>query len=268
MFKKFEFALYRLLKEEGRQSQLNDIVEYIIGGIICLNVALIVYESVEYDPRYAGIVNFLRVAFFTFFLVEYVLRVWIADIVMRDRQHPIKSRIRYMLSFRAIVDLLALMPVMLGNTFIDFRIFRILRLLKITQMGAINSYTMDLIKVFKLKGAQLLSSLFIAFICMLTSAVVIYNLEHDAQPKVFVDVLSGLWWAMSAATTIGYGDIYPITALGRIFGSCISIFGVFLMAVPIGILTAGFFEISRTKKSAEKTKARPERAGVRTTNFE
>lgn len=245
MFKKLEFAVYRLLKDGGQQSQLNDIVEYVIGAVIGLNVIQIIFESMKLEPRYARIVSISRMCFFVFFLVEYILRVWIADIVMRDRQHPILSRIRYMLTFRAIIDLLALIPVMVGHTFIDFRIFRILRLLRISRMGEINKYTIILIEVFKLKAAQLMSSIFIAFIFMLASAVIIYDLEHKAQPHVFVDILSGLWWAMSAITTIGYGDIYPVTPIGRLFASCMSLFGFFLMAVPIGILTTGFFEISK-----------------------
>lgn len=250
--KKAHDATYKLMKEDGRQSELNDIVESTIIVAICLNVMLVVFESVTLDAVFAPIISTLRTAFFIFFLTEYILRVWVADVVMNDKLHPVKSRIRYMLTFRAIVDLLALMPVMLGGTIIDFRIFRVLRLLKVTQIKTLKHHTDILSKVLKLKGAQLLSSLFILLIFILVCAVVIYDLEYPAQPEVFSSVLSGFWWAISAVTTIGYGDMYPITPLGKVLGSLMSIFGVFLMAVPVGILTTGFFEISKSANAHSK----------------
>lgn len=253
MLKKAHVAVYKLMKEGGRQSELNDIVEYVISAIICLNVVLIIFESTEPDNEYGAVITVLRWCFFAFFLIEYILRVWIADIVMNDKNHPVKSRIRYMFTFRALIDLFALLPVLIGGTIIDFRIFRILRLLKITQLKSIQRYTNVLTTVVKLKGAQLLASLFILLIFMMVSAVIIYDLENAAQPDVYENVLSGFWWAISAVTTIGYGDMYPITPIGKIFSSLISIFGVFLMAVPIGILTSGFFEVSKKIESNRET---------------
>lgn len=250
MFKTAEQAVYRLLKEDGKQSELNEIVETVISIIICLNVVLIIFESMGINGKYAAVMSVSRMCFFIFFLVEYILRVWVADLTMKDKKHPVKSRIKYMLTFRAIIDLLALLPVMLNGTVIDFRIFRILRLLRITQLKSLRQYTDILVAVIKLKGNQLLASLFIVFIFVLASAVIIYDFENAAQPEVFNNILSCLWWSMSAITTVGYGDMYPITPLGRVYGSCMSIFGVFLMAIPIGILTSGFFETS--KKTQQK----------------
>lgn len=251
MLKKAEIKIYKLLRENGRQSELSEITEYVISAMICLNIILIVFESMGINGKIGSTLRVLRVCFFIFFLTEYILRVWIADIVMKDRKHPIKSRIKYMLTFRAIIDLLALLPVMLGSTIIDFRIFRVLRLFRIAQLKNIRQYTDILIKVLKLKGSQLLASLFIAFIFMLVCAVIIYDFENKAQPDVFDNILSCLWWSMSAITTVGYGDMCPITSAGKVVGSIMSIFGVFLMAVPVGILTTGFFEINK-KTASEK----------------
>ena len=255
VLRKAEAVLYGLLDGGGRQSELNIKIEYAISGIICLNVVLIILESIiGLAGEYGAILIALRDCFFFFFLIEYIVRVWIADMVMHDRKHPIKSRLRYMLTFRALIDLLALLPVLLGSVVIDFRIFRVLRLLRITQLKTLKKYTDTLAKVIKLKGAQLLAALFIVFIFMLASAVIIYDLEHAAQPTVFVNVLSGLWWSIAAITTIGYGDMYPVTPPGQIFGSVMSVLGVFLMAVPIGILTSGFYEVS---KRADRGKNAP-----------
>ena len=246
-FEKFEIAAYKLLREDGRQSEMRDIVEYIICGVIILNVIFLILESVDVSDKYSHVRVIVNICFFMFFVIEYLLRVMIADITMRDRKHPIKSRIRYMLSFRALVDLLALMPV--GFMAVDFRIFRMLRLLKISRLKSLRQYTEVMVRVLKTKLAQLLSSLFIAFIFILTCAVIIYNLEHDAQPAVFESILSGLWWSVSAITTVGYGDIYPITPMGQILSSFVAVFGVLFMAFPVAILTSGFIEISKKNEN-------------------
>lgn len=252
MFARFlrraEFTAYRLLNEDGRQSELNNIAEYIISAVICLDVLLIVLESMGLGGTIGAVLGVLRLCFFIFFLIEYILRVWIADIVLRDRKHPVKSRLRYMLTFRAIINLLAILPAVFKVSFIDVRIFQILRLLWVTQLIGLRQYTDLLAKVIKLKGGQLLSALFLMLIFLLVCSLVIYDLESKAQPEVFENILSGLWWSMSAITTIGYGDMYPITHVGRILGSLMSVFGIFLMAIPTAILTYGFMEVSGSNK--------------------
>ena len=239
-----EAAVYRLLKEDGRQSELNDIVEYTISAIICLNIVLIVLESMGFSGAVGQALSVLRTSFFVFFLLEYILRVWIADMVMRDKAHPVKSRLRYMISVRALIDLLALMPEMLGSAVIDFRVFRVLRLLRITQLGSLKKYTDTLIKVIRLKGAQLLASVILLCVFILTCAVVVYDFEKQAQPEVFDNILSSMWWSMATITTIGYGDMYPVTTMGKVIGSVMSIVGIFVVAVPVAILTSGFIEVS------------------------
>ena len=245
---KVDAAVHKLLKKDGRQSEMNGVAEYIVSAVICLNVALIIFESVEAESN-GGIINIFRWAFFAFFLVEYILRIWIADIADGEKSHPIKSRLGYILSFRGLIILLALLPALLVGTVMDFRIFRALRLIRITQLKILQRQTDILIKVIKLKGRQLLASVLIVFIFIIISGVIICDLEYEAQPEVYDNILKGVWWAVSAITTIGYGDIHPISPIGKIFGSLISVFGIFLMAIPIGILTSGFFEVSKKIES-------------------
>jgi voltage-gated potassium channel len=250
-----EAFVYKLLKEGGRQSEMNEIAEYIISAIICVSVVLIVIESMDLGEGVRNLLSGMRVYFFAFFLIEYIVRLWIADMIMKDKKHPVKSRLRYMLTFRAVIDLLALMPFVFGSTIIDFRIFRVLRLLRITQLKSLRRYTDTLLRVIKLKGAQLLAAVFIVFVFMLASAVIIYDVEHEAQPEVYTNVLTSLWWSVATTTTIGYGDMYPVTSMGKLIASIVSIAGVFVMAVPIGILTSGFMEVSRRgaqKESGQK----------------
>jgi voltage-gated potassium channel len=248
MMTKVDAAVHKLLKKDGQQSEMNGVAEYIVSAVICLNVALIIFESVEAESN-GGIINIFRWAFFAFFLVEYILRIWIADIADGEKSHPIKSRLGYILSFRGLIILLALLPTLLVGTVMDFRIFRALRLIRITQLKILQRQTDILIKVIKLKGRQLLASVLIVFIFIIISGVIICDLEYEAQPEVYDNILKGVWWAVSAITTIGYGDIHPISPIGKIFGSLISVFGIFLMAIPIGILTSGFFEVSKKIES-------------------
>lgn len=245
MLNNIKLKIYDLLKEDDVRTGPNTIAEYFIGVMVCLNIVLIIFESLELTYEQRVIANYLRIVFFVFFLAEYILRLWISDIVMFEVENPAKACIKYMFTFNAIVNLLALLPVAFEGNFIDFRIFRVLRLLRLTQIKALKQYTDVLKRVLKLKGEHLAVSLVIAMTFSLICAVIIYDLEKEAQPEVFKNILDGLWWAISSMTTIGYGDMYPITPLGKLLGSFMSIFGVFLMGVPIGIWTSGFFEVSK-----------------------
>ena len=252
--KKAKTQACQLLREDGQQSGLSGVVSYGVIAMICLNIVEIIIESINWSARYAAALSVFRVIFFVFFLAEYLLRLWIADDAAAGGGHPLKSRVRYVFSFTALINLLALLPIVrLGVTVLDFRIFRMLRLLRLSQFKSLRRYTNRLTKVLKLKMPQLLSAIFIVFAFMLASAVIIYNFENAAQPDKFNNILSCLWWSISAVTTIGYGDMYPITAAGRLFASFMSIFGVFLMAVPIAILTSGFLEVSRHGRQEERT---------------
>ena len=92
------------------------------------------------------------------------------------------------------------------------------------------------------KRNQIISSVFIVVILMLASSLCMYSVEHDAQPEVFRNAFSGVWWSMSTLLTVGYGDIYPITTLGRLMAICIAYLGVGVVAIPTGIISAGFVE--------------------------
>lgn len=256
--------VYRVLKEDGHKNHASDIAEYVISVVIVLNVVLIIAESFkEFVAAHHALIRFLDAVFFLFFLTEYLLRLWIADITLRDKKHPIKSRIHYIFSFTAMINLLALIPVLSGNRFFaDFRIFRVLRLLRIATLRKFNRYSGVLVEVVRIKAPQLFSSLFILFVLMLMASVLIFDLEHEAQPYVFENALSGLWWSVSTLTTVGYGDIYPITPLGRALGSFVSLLGVGIVAIPTGIISSGFFEVSGRERKRIKKVKKMQKAGV------
>ncbi len=146
----------------------------------------------------------------------------------------------------AIVDLLAILPFYIPFLLpIDLRILRLIRLLRLFRLFKMNRYTSGLSSignVLKKKSDQLVSSIFVVFLLMIISSVIMYYFENPVQPDVFSNAFSGLWWAISTFTTVGYGDIYPLTVAGKIFSAIIALLGIGLVAVPTGIISAGFME--------------------------
>ncbi len=133
-----------------------------------------------------------------------------------------------------------------------FRVFRPLQLFKV------NRYTKALTsiaEVFKRKAHQLVSSMLVVFMLMVVASVLMYNVEHDVQTEVFDNALSGLWWAVATLTTVGYGDIYPMTTAGRILSAIIALLGIGMVAVPTGIITAGFSEQIEKQGESDDEKA-------------
>ena len=237
-------VIYELLNDKEEQNKSNNYVEYIIITMIILNVFLIILKSVnDLNLKYSKPIEVLEKIFFIFFLLEYLLKLWVANENTKNISYP---RWKYIFSFDAIINLLALTTVMFGKFYVDFRVFRVLRLFKITQVKQLQQYTNIILKVLKLKKNQLLSSMLVVLIFLLTCSTIIYDLENQAQPEAFNNIVTSLWWSVSTITTIGYGDIYPITVAGRTFASVISLLGLFIMAIPIGILSAGFFDISKS----------------------
>ena len=120
-----------------------------------------------------------------------------------------------------------------------------LRIIRIFRLFRINSYydSLNVIgEVIAGKKQQLMSSVFIILMLMLGSSLCMYSLEHEAQPEVFQNAFSGIWWAASTLLTVGYGDIYPVTTLGKMFGIFITFLGVGMVAIPTGIISAGFVD--------------------------
>ena len=175
------------------------------------------------------------------------------------------SRVRYVMSIMAIVDLVAILPfwlpMLLPGTMLGLRALRLGRLLRIFKLNRYFDAMKSLGAVIVLKKRELLGSLFFVGILMLISSLLMYSAEHDAQPDVFRNAFSGLWWAVATLTTVGYGDIYPVTALGRLVGALIAFSGLAAVAIPTGIISSGLMEsMSREKDEAGTAKQESEDA--------
>lgn len=233
----------------GQRTRKANLTSYLVVGVIILNVVFIILESENsVSQNNTQLLSIVRVLFLIFFILEYLLRLWIADLGFRGVNHPIKSRVRFALSIDGILSLFAILPVMVTGINLDFRIFRILRLFKVLRIKMLDEYKTVLYHVFKEKSKLLVSAFFMVLIFVLIAAILMYNIEHEAQPQAFGSIVSSLWWSVITITTVGYGDVYPITATGKTIGAIISLSGIFIMAIPIGIISSGFFEMAKTIK--------------------
>ncbi len=234
-------------------SHLYDFV-YIFLIIANLTVSvLLTYDRIR--AQYEPVLLLIERITVTTFLVDYLLRLWAAKYLYPEFSE-LRAVRKYVLSFTGIVDLLSFLPYFLPVFFPSGAVaFRMLRIMRVFRLFRINAYydSFKLItEVLSSKKQQLFSSVFTILILMLASSLCMYSLEHEAQPAVFSNAFSGIWWAASTLLTVGYGDIYPITTLGKMFGIFITFLGVGMVAIPTGIISAGFVDqYSRIKQMSE-----------------
>ena len=232
---------------------------YDILSVVAVVANLIAAILDTFDPvmaRIGVLVSLVELITVLFFAVDYALRIWTAECHYPQLSRP-RAILRYACSFTGVIDLLSFLPHFLPLVFpagaVAFRMFRVIRILRLFRINAYYDSLNVITEVLSSKKQQLISSVVLIFILMVASSLCMYSLEHEAQPEVFSDAFSGLWWAVSTLLTVGYGDIYPVTPLGRIFGIAITFLGVGMVAIPTGIISAGFVEqYSRIKRMAEQ----------------
>ena len=153
-----------------------------------------------------------------------------------------------------MVDLLTIIPVFFLSGFIIFRMLRVARIFHLFRLNAKYDSFNIITTVLYEKRNQIISSVFIVMVLMLASSMCMYSVEHNAQPDIFRNAFSGIWWSMSTLLTVGYGDIYPVTTIGRVMAICIAYLGVGAVAIPTGIISAGFVEQYQRKSSLSSMK--------------
>lgn len=216
-----------------------------IAALIVVNVAALVVESVpgahaEASAWFHG----LEVVSVTVFLVEYALRLWAVP-EQPGHSHPMFGRLRWMASPMAIVDLVSVLPTLLALSTIDLRglrLLRLLRILRIVKLGRYSVAAQTLANVLRSRAADLLSLLTILVVLLLVSSTVMFYFENPAQPDSFSSIPATMWWGIVTLTTIGYGDMSPVTVPGRLLGSVIAVVGIGTFALPAGLLGAAFVE--------------------------
>ena len=242
--KKLRRRIFEIISKAEDGDILSRIFDGLIMVLIFISILSIVLESFEeIRSRFSGLFRVFEVVSVSVFALEYVLRIWTADYLYPESRHP---HIKYILSPMAIIYLLAILPFFLPFISVDLRflrmtrLFRLFRLLRVFKLGRYFDALMIVVSVIKKSASQLIVSVALCFFVMLFSAIIMYTVENPVQPEQFPNVISSLWWAICTLTTVGYGDIYPVTDVGRFFASIISLVGIGIIAIPTGIIAAGF----------------------------
>ncbi len=214
-----------------------------------LSVVLQPFDTLA--AKYASVFSAFELFSVAMFTLEYAARIWTADLLFPQAKH---SRLRYLLSFMAVIDLLAILPFYLPFLSVDLRFLRLLRLFRLTRLVRLFKLGryLDSLRivgdVIKNTAVQLVASVGACFLIILLSAILMYTAENPAQPEAFPNIVAALWWAVCTLTTVGYGDVYPITVTGKVLASVISIVGIGVVAIPTGIISAGFTEALRVRR--------------------
>lgn len=233
--------------------------DFLSAFAIVLNLtASIMYTFDNLQMQYGTVLLWIERITVAFFALDYVLRLFTARVLYEDEKDMTEGRAlrKYIFSFMGIIDLLSFLPYYLPIFFpsgtVAFRMIRIVRIFRLFRINAYYDSLHVITEVIYGKRSQLISSVVIILILMIGSSLCMYSLEYDAQPDVFQNAFSGVWWAASTLLTVGYGDIYPVTTLGKVFGIFITFLGVGMVAIPTGIISAGFVDqYSRLKKRNE-----------------
>ena len=232
------FEIIQIGQTEDLPSRLFDL--FLVLAIV-LNISALILETFSELDRYMPVFKGIEVVTVVIFTIEYAARIWTADYLYPDCSH-VRAVLKFLLSFDGIVDLLTILPFFFLSGFAAFRILRVVRIFHLFRINAYYDSFNVITTVLAEKKNQIISSILIIVILMVASSLSMYSVEHDAQPDVFKNAFSGIWWSLATVFTVGYGDIYPITPLGRTLAVLTTFLGVGAVAIPTGIISAGFVE--------------------------
>lgn len=239
-------AAHRLLTV-GAGGRIGNYVDHLIVALIVANVVVVALETVDWIyVQYVDEFYVFEAISVSIFAVEYIGRIW-AVVEHPDYEHPAIGRLRHAKSPYMIVDLLAIAPFFIG-VFVDLRFLRALRLLRFFRLLKLTRYSESMrlfLEAFRIKRTQLLVTLYIGTIILFTSSSLMYFAERNAQPDMFSSIPATLWWGVVTLTTVGYGDVHPVTPFGKVVGALIAMTGIGLFALPASILASGFIEAVR-----------------------
>jgi voltage-gated potassium channel len=225
--------------------KLSKAFDIFIVALIALNVVALILQSVKsieiLCPRLFSLFELVSVVIFT---VEYVARVW-SCVEKPAYAKPVSGRLNFLITPLALVDLFAILPFYLPFTGLDLRFLRVMRMMRIFRVAKLGRYSQSLQilhRVMAAKKEQLVCTLFVLLLLVIVAASMLYYAENHVQPEHFSSIPASMWWAVTTLTTVGYGDVCPMTGLGKVMASIIAVLGIGMFALPTGILGAGFVE--------------------------
>jgi len=224
-------------------------------ALIILNVLAVMFETVEaFNAQYRVALDAFEVFSVSVFAVEYLFRLWSCT-VEPEYRHPLWGRVRFALSFMALVDLVSILPSLIPGGTLDLRFIRSLRLARLARTLKVTRHSQSLQtlgRVLRAKRSDLAVTAIAGLVLLICAASLMFFAEHESQPQQFSSIPASMWWGAMTLTTVGYGDIYPVTPLGKMLGTFIALMGVGLFALPAGILASGFAEELQRRKEARK----------------
>ena len=233
-----------------------------IYGLIILNVIALILESYqELQVEFRNIFYWFEVFSVIIFTIEYLFRLWVSDLEPKYEGSNVMKRFKFATSTLGLIDIFAILPFYLPMIFpFDLRMIRILRLfrlLRIFKLGRYSKSLQTINNVFKETKAELTITFFVAFVLLVLSSTLMFYIEGDAQPEKFSNIGNAFWWSIATLTTVGYGDVYPITAMGKVLSAFIALIGIGFIALPTGIISSAFIDKiheNRTKDEDKKCK--------------
>jgi len=245
---------WHLLEPRPGDDLLCRAINAFLVALILLNVTAVVLASIDSFARtWGAALHAFEIFSVGIFTVEYLGRVWSCPAAdNRDPNHsPLRARLQFVVSGPALIDLLAVLPFYLVSAGLfasmDLRVLRLLRLIRLLKLVRYAGALGLLLQVLRENGRNFSATIGILLIVMLLAATGIYVLEREAQPEAFGSIPAAMWWAFATLTTVGYGDVVPVTPLGRVFGAAITVVSIGIVALPAGLLASSFSERLRQK---------------------
>jgi len=248
------YEILEVAEEGDRTSRAFDLF---IVCLIALNVLALVIATVPAFSPLSGAFRAFEAVSVVIFSLEYVLRMWSCP-ERTGETHPGRQRLRFAGSGMMLVDLFAILPFYItlavpGAAVLDLRFLRAVRLMRIFRLFKLGRYSTAmkvLGRALKAKKEELGVAVFVVLILLILASSLMYFVENPAQPDVFPSIPAAMWWGVATLTTVGYGDVVPVTFLGKVLGSIVALLGIGLFALPAGILAGGFAaEVQRRKEA-------------------
>lgn len=237
--------IWEILEVAKNGDTASRVFDVFILTLILLNVLAVIVGTVQsIQARFGGLLNAFEIFSVAVFSAEYLLRLW-SCVVDPRFAHPITGRLKFVLTPLAIIDFLAIAPLFIALLGLDLRFIRAVRLLRIFRVSKVGRYVAALGllgRVIRSRREELVITSALMVILLVIASSFMYIVESPVQPEKFPNIPATMWWAVATLTTVGYGDVYPITALGKLLASVVAVLGVGLFALPAGILGSGFVQ--------------------------
>lgn len=251
--------VFQLLERAEDGDRLSQLTDGLLVALIVLSATAIILESIDaFYVTYEAPFFWFEAFTIGVFTLEYGLRFWCCVENAPDDDHPWRYRLRYLCSGAALIDFVAILPfylMLFGAAGVDMRFLRMFRLLRVLKLTRYSAALNILLQALRENARSLTAAFFILLMVMLVAATGMYHFEREAQPQAFSSIPAAMWWAFATLTTVGYGDITPITAGGRIFGALITVLGLGMVALPAGILASAYTEQLRRRSERYRRRA-------------